>query len=129
MAEFDWGTRPIASTAASAANPSTDTLVAEVDSTAINIAVTAGIGKLPCQVNWIVGCQASTTGQFLLEHCLSTGLGSTAIRDQTLVFTPAGQSGQYNRRYLVTNGDRFRVRVLSSVTGTVAAKIQVEPLS
>ncbi len=127
MGEFDWGIRPIASTAASASNPTTATLVAEVDATAINAAITAGIGSLPCQVNWVVGCSASTTGQFLLEHCLSTGLGSTAIYDQTLVFTPAGQSGQFNRRYLVTNGDLFRVRMASTVTGTVSAKIQVEP--
>lgn len=122
MSFFTPGSKAIASTAAPAANPSTTTLVAEVDSTQLQ-----DVHQQNVQVSWLVGCSTATT--YRLEHCLSTGLGSTAVRDVSYVLVPKDQTGQYMTKHYVTEGDRFRVRVDAALaSANAAAKIIVEPL-
>jgi len=128
MAWRDWGNQPIKSTNHSDTNASTSELIAEIDSTRLAGALAAG-SQVPYMVTWVVGCNASTTVGFALEHVLSTGLGSTAVRNATYVFTPAGQTAQFVMPYLLQNGDRLRVRTPDSVTGVISAEIIAEPMT
>ena len=117
MAWRDWANPPIQSTQVASADPTTATLVAEVP----------GLQDRLYEVRWCVG--ASTGALFRLEHALSTGLGSTGIRDQVMVFTGSNQSAEYVFSYKAESGDRFRVLVNSSFTGTVSAKISAEVMT
>lgn len=133
MAWYAPGNAPINSTGdGNVSNPSTASLIAEILPAQLAIATqsaTAGSGSpVAMRVTWLVGTNQSTVATFRLEQALSTGLGSTAIRDQTLVATPAGQSAQYVLNYVVQPGDRLRAILNSSLTGTAYAKIQAEPL-
>ena len=129
MAWRDWGSTPINSTGGSSAdgletNPSTATLIAEVDSTQL---AQVALGGSLYQVTYIIG--ASTNVTWMLEQALSTGLGSTAVRDRTYIQTPTGQSGQYILTYKLERGDRIRCRLQSAITGFATAKISAEPLT
>ena len=127
MSFFGWGNRTSYSTASTGvSNASSAALLAEIDinGTLVGSAVSGGA---PYQVTWIVGCQ-TTLATFRLDHALSTGLGSTAIRNRTLVMVSSGQSAQFITRHTVESGDRFRVLVDSTVTALTSAKIGVEPL-
>jgi hypothetical protein len=117
MSHRDWGNPPIQSTQAASSDPSTSTLIAELNSS------NGLIGGL-YEVRWAVG--ASTGALFRLEHALSTGLGSTAIRDQAMVFTGSNQTSEFVFNYKLEAGDRLRVLTNSSFTGSVAAKISAE---
>ena len=125
MAWRDWGNPPINSTGAGfVSNPSTSDLVAEIDSTQLATILSGGQSFM---VTWVLG--GSTTLTWRLEQVLSTGLGSTAVRDLTLLTTPTGQSGQYTWTYKLEKGDRLRALLNSSVTATAYAKIIAEPLT
>jgi hypothetical protein len=128
MSFFGTGNRTVNSTTLGlTSNPTTATLLAEIDCNSTMATVRRG-GE-PWQVSWIVG---STGAQvtFQLEQCLSTGLDmSTAGRDQTVVMVSSGQSAEFVTKHNVESGDRFRVRVNSSFTGAAAAKIIAEPLA
>jgi hypothetical protein len=129
MAYYALGNPSVSSTgAAFVADPSTATLVAELDSTRLGTAHFLNGQSKDFRITSVVGGNASTNVQWLIEHTLSTGLGSTAIRNQFGVFTPAGQSAQYVWQWRAEKDSRFRVRVNSSVAGTVAANLQAEPL-
>jgi hypothetical protein len=124
MAYFESGNTPIQSTSAPlGSDPSTSTLLAEIDSTQL-------AGTLPggqnYQITAIVG--ASTNAQWLIEQCLSTGLGSTAIRTLTSILTPTAMSGQYTWKWKLEQGDRIRARVNSSFTAVTSVKLFAEPL-
>lgn len=124
MSWHTFGTPVVTSTTGLTTNPSTSDLLAEIDSTQLN-RIPAGGQNFG--VTWIVG--GSTNITFQLEHALSTGLGSTAWRDQTLLFTPTNQSAQYVTKLRLEVGDRLRVRVNAGIAaGTAAAKIVAEPL-
>lgn len=129
MSFFGTGNRTITSTGmtGSTAAMTTATLLAEIDCNSTMATIRAG-GE-PWQLTWIVG--SGTTGvAFLCEQALSTGLDmSTAGRDQFTVFVSSGQSAQYVTKHNVLPGDRFRVRVESTVTGRGSAKIIGEPLA
>lgn len=116
----DWGNSPLKSTQAAASDPSTSALIAEINSS-------NGIGAGLYQVRWAVG--ASTGALFRLEHALSTSLASTGIRDQTMVFTGSNQTSELVFNYKLEAGDRLRVLVNSTFTGSVAAKIEAEPFT
>ena len=120
----DWGSVPVNSTGGLETNPSTDTLIAEIDSTQLGAVLSGGSVY---QVSWLVGASTNAVWQF--EHCLSTGLGSTAIRDQAFVQTPAGQSGQYVLSYKLQKGDRLRARLQAAITGVATCKISAEPMT
>src|SRR5690242_1289466 len=76
MAYFDWGNRPIYSTnnVGQVANPSTATLVAEIDSTQLGtVNFVTGQSRL-FRVLWILGSDTSATWQ--CERAASTALNS-----------------------------------------------------
>jgi hypothetical protein len=117
MGVFDWGSPPIHSAQVEQTNVSTITLIAEIDSTVLGTAhFKDGQSKL-ADVAWIVG--GSSNAQFLLEHALSTGLGSTGVRKVTGVYTIHSQSQK---------DDRLRVRCASTLTAAFAS-IQAEYLT
>lgn len=125
MAVRDWASVPVNSTGAGmTTNPSTSDLIAEVDSTQLNQVL--GGGSL-YQVSWILG--ASTNVVWQLEQCLSTSLSAAAVRDVSIVCTPANQSGQYILTYKLEKGDRLRARLNSAITGFATAKISAEPMT
>lgn len=126
MSFFGWGNRSYNSPSTGAiSNPSTATLIAEVDLNSTMGMVKSG--GAPFQVSWIVGA-GTTLATFYFEQALSTGLGDTAIRDHTAVLVSSGQSAQFVTKHNVEPGDRFRIRVGSSLTGSVVGKIIAEPL-
>ena len=128
MAVHDWGNQVVHSTGANtASNPSTATLVAEIDSTQLR-GVTGTPGRrVPCRLTAIIG--GSTTCDWRIEQARSTGLGSSAIRQVVPILTPTGQSGQYVVGLTIEPGDRVRARLNSSFTGTANAFLQIEPLT
>lgn len=105
-------------------NPSTSTLIAEIDST--QLAQVMKGGSL-YQVAYIIG--ASTNATWVLEQASDTGFSSGSIRDRTYVQTPANQSGQYILTYKLEKGDRLRCRLQAAITGFATAKISAEPLT
>jgi len=126
MAFRDWGSTPLNSTGGDSgdgleSNPSTATIIARVTPTQLQ-----GQGIL-FQVTYVIG--ASTNVIWQLEQCLSTGLGSTAVRDLTYVQTPANQSGQYILTYKLEAGDFIRARLQSAITGVATAKVMCEPIT
>jgi hypothetical protein len=134
MSWFTLGTSAIASTQGIATNPSTATLLAEIDSTQLGRhVVPQGGGNF--QVTWICGSQ-STNVLWQFEQCLSTGLdvstsGSTqdgAIA-QTFAYTPINQGAQFITKHKLNRGDRLRARINASISaGTATCKIIAEPL-
>lgn len=125
MAYFESGNVPIMSTGAGyGSDPSTATLLAEIDSTQLGTILSGGQAF---QVTAILG--ASTNAQWLVEQCLSTGMGSTAVRASVTLITPTNMSGQYTWKWKLEPGDRLRARVNSSFTATTSAKLLAEPLN
>lgn len=135
MAIRNYGNVPLVSTtAASAADPTTSALVAQLELPSLG-----GSTLVPTlyEVRYLVG--ASTGAIWRLECCLSTGLGSTAIRladndstnafQRAVVFTASNQSAEFVLTQQARPGDRFRVVPFSSFTGTGAAHIEAEALS
>ena len=124
MAWHMWGNKPITSTQGIASNPSTATLVAELDSTQLNTASYVGSQNGLFQVSWLLGCDTSATWQ--LETCGSTA--STAGIDVLFVKTPTGQTGQFVTQHQLGKDYRIRARVQSTFTASAAATIQAIPL-
>src|SRR3990167_2698676 len=113
MSFFGWGPNSIESTTKGVQTTlSSQTLLAEVDLNSSMITVPAN-GRC-FGVTWIVGTP-STGAVFLLDHALSTGTASTGIRNQTVVSVSSAQSGQFFTKHQAVAGDRFRVRVASSI--------------
>lgn len=105
-------------------NPSTSDIIAEIDSTQFaNVTPRGGVYLVTMELG------ASTLATWQIEQCLSTGLGSTAVRDLTFIQTPSGQSGQYQLTYKIEQGDRVRARLQSGITGVATAKLSAEPLT
>jgi hypothetical protein len=72
---------------------------------------------------------ASTIANWKLQHVLSTGLGSTAIRNEKYVFTGTNQSAEFVFLYKAEAGDLFRVVTSTSFSGTYGVHIQAEVVS
>lgn len=121
---YSYGNRPIVSTQAEATNPTTGTILAEITGLAADLYEAR------------ILCGASTLATMLIEQCLSSGLGSTALRSSggngelgvRTVYTPVQQTAQYMLRFNATAGDRIRVRT-SALTGTAAATIILESVT
>lgn len=125
MSFFGWGNRGIESTNKGVqVTLSTQTLLAEVDLNGSNATIIAG--GAPWGVTWIVGT-GTTQATFLLDHANSTVTTVGGITNQTVVQVSSGASGQYYTKHNVVAGDRFRVRLASSVVNA-NAKIIAEPL-
>lgn len=124
MSFFVPGAPPVNSTSGQLTDPSTSVICAELDSS--NFLSTRG-GIYSVQM-W---CGCSTVAEFWLEHCVSTGLGSSAIAERTIVRVSANQTPQYIKKFKLANNDRIRVRVGVAITGTQTAevKLQAEEIS
>lgn len=122
----DWGNPPINSTTAQpVSNPSTATLVAEIDSTQLltqNLVTGQSLNML---VTWIVGSDTLATWQ--LEQATSTALSAGVA--PIFLKTPTGQSGQYLTMHRLGPNDRLRARVQSTFTASVTAFIQAEVMT
>jgi hypothetical protein len=130
VAYYDFGNPAINSTgAAFVTDPSTATLVAEIDSTQLGTKDFATGQTAHYRVTSILGSNASTNAAWLVEHAISTVLGSTAILDQVGVFSPAGQSAQYVWHWELQKNSRLRCRLNSSLAGLVSANLQAERLT
>lgn len=109
-------------------NPSTQTLLAEIDFNGSNASISAG-GKV-WGVTWIVGA-GTTLAVMNLEQSQSTDLDmtqSTSYRRSITVQVSSGQSAQFFTKHTIERGDRLRVRMNSTVTGVANASISAEPL-
>lgn len=123
MSFFAPGNGPITSTAGIASNPSTTTILAELDSTNFASSGKARLYTVNC---WLGG---STGGLWTLELATSPNVDSTSIVEQTTIWTGSGQTSQFVKKFKVEGSQRIRVRHLSSVTGSFAAKLQAEELA
>ncbi len=123
----DFGSQPIKSTRGLVAGStiSTNVPIAEVDST--QLGSTSWVKQRTFLVSWVIG-SATTISRWRLEQTLSTGVGSTAIRDQTNVFASSNQSAEFMMTYTLEPGDRLRARLASTVAGDASAKISAEPI-
>lgn len=121
----DWGNHPINSTFALASNPSTSTLIAELDSTQLGTQNLAPNQKLLMRVNWILGSDTNAIWQ--IESASSTGLGN--VVDAVFPMTPAKASGQFVTYHEMFANYRLRARVQSTFSGTAAAYITAEKLT
>lgn len=121
MIWFNWGNPPIASsaTAQPVSNPSTSTLINEIDSTQLGTVNFVGAQTRKYQVTWIVGADTNATWQ--LEQANSTALGASTTT--IFVKTPTAQSGQYVTYHELGVNDRLRARVNSTFTGNATAFI------
>ena len=125
MSWFGWGPNSIESTTIGVqVTLSTQSLLAEVDLNGTNASVPAG-GQV-WGVTWIVGTP-TTLATFLLDHASSTDTTTSGIRNQTVVECSSGQSAQFFTKHHARQGDRFRVRLASSIV-SANAKVIAEPL-
>ena len=136
MSFFGWGPNSVESSQLGlVTNPTTATLLAEVDLNSSMVHVKAGGQTFG--VTWILSVP-TTVATFLCDHALSTGVASTGIRNQIAAPLSSNQTIQLFTKHHVQStqqttaaagqGDRFRVRLASSFTGSAGAKIIVEPL-
>lgn len=119
MAFYLPGTPPVNSTGARLTDPSTSDLLAELDSS--NFGSTRG-GIYILSV-W-AGC--STVADLVLEQCLSTGLGSSAIREYTYLRVSPNLTPQYLKAFKLEPGDRIRVRPATAITGTQTCEVKLQ---
>lgn len=129
MAFFITGNKPIHSTTALFVNnPSTASLIAEIDFNGTN-ASSAHAGGRVYGVTWILGTQ-TTLALFVCEQSNSTALALSSAGEYGF-FAPmsSGASQQFFTKHDIQNGQRLRVRVASSYTGVATAYIMAEPLA
>ena len=113
----DTGNPPHNSTTSLANGQSTSALLAEISTLSHGL----------YEVRWIVGGSSNATWK--LEHALSSGITDTSYRDLVYSFSAPFQSALYVQTYKIEDGDRLRVRLASTVTGTYAGHISAEQLT
>jgi hypothetical protein len=130
------GVPSVTSTAGTATNPTTAVILAQITSTGPSS--NGGLNSSMVQQTQIAGYfylgTSTQATEWWIEHCLSTGTGSTALRGngfqgRTVVVTASGQTSQFVQRFDLTKGDFVRVRIAAAFTGTANAKIQAEVIS
>jgi len=130
MSWRDWGNQPIWSTGSGlVSNPSTNTLIAEIDSTQLGTVGFAANQHKVIEVTWLVGADTSATWQLEVANSTTLTAGPSTSVDMVWVKTPTGQSGQYVTRHKVGPNARARARVNSTFTGSATASIQAEFLT
>jgi hypothetical protein len=127
MSFFLTGSAPINSTFAPATDPSTTTLLAELDSSNFLLSANATRERIYGVNVWVGG---STGAYWVCEHATSTAVNSTSVVDRVFFRTASGQTSQFVHKFRLTNRtDRIRLRHVSSVTGVFEAKLQAEELA
>lgn len=132
MGLYEWGSPPIHSTGSGeASNPaSTGVVVAEIDSTQLSL-ITNGLSgprshAVPVRLSATLG--GDTLCSWRVEQSVSSTI-TDASRVSIPINTPTGQSGMYVYTLMVEPGDRIRARTASTITGTLRAFLQVDPLT
>lgn len=125
MSFFLTGNVPINSTYGSVSNPSTATLLAELDSSNFQIGSSFVVGRTYVVNAWLGG---STGGAWVVESATSTALNASV--DRFLLRTASGQTSQFVMKFRLTAPtDRIRVRHESTVTGSFEAKLSAEEIA
>ena len=128
MAWYDSGNPPICPSTTFAqpvSNPSTATLLCEIDSTQLGTKDFATGQSAIYRGTLLVGGDTNLVVQF--EACKSTALSaSTQIY---YLRTPTAQSGQYVLNFVLGPNYRLRARMVSTVTTSVVCSIQAERLT
>lgn len=125
MSFFLPGVVPVNSTFASVADPSTATLLAELESTNFQVPAASVTARLYAVYAYLGG---STGAAWVVESATSTALGASA--DRFFVRTASGQTSQFVFNIRLTAGtDRIRVRHASTVTGSFEAKLSAQEIS
>lgn len=127
MSWYDTGNPPITSTATAqpVSNPSTATLLNEIDSTQLGTAGFAIGFQQNYRVTWFVGGDTNLTLQ--LEAA-----DSTALANSTQIYyvkTPTAQTSQYVMNFRLGKDYRLRARCVSTATTVVTCSIQAEALT
>lgn len=124
------GVPAVNSTEGTATNPDTTTILALVSSTGVSSAAGLFSSRVPrVQATVFAYLGASTLAEWWLEHCLSTGLGSTAVIDRTVLYTASRQTSQFVKKYDLVRGEFVRVRLGAALTADASAKLQAEPIA
>lgn len=125
MAFFLTGSRPINSTEGPSNNPSTTTIIAELNS--------SQFAPNPKQLTRVYGMNfwlgGSTGGYWAIEQATSTAISSAVIVDAFYPRTASGQTSQFVRKFTMGPTDRIRCRLVSSATALYEASIQAEELA
>lgn len=130
MAWYDWGNQTILSTGAGlVSNPSTSTLIAEIDSTQLGTANFVANQHRVLAVTWLPGADTSATWQLEVAHSTALTAGPSTSVDMLWVKTPSGQTGQYMTRHRIGKDGRVRMRVNSTFTGNATGSIVAEYLT
>ena len=115
---------PINSTFAATADPSTATILAELESSNFGNN-THQRGDRIYGVNiWVGGSTAAT---WVIEQATSTALAATV--DSLTVRTASQQHSQFLKVFKLAANDRIRVRHASTVSGTFEAYLQAQELA
>ena len=124
MSFFLPGVVPINSTFAPVNNPSTSSLLAELDSSNFGVAAGSAISRMYSVCIYAGG---STGGYWVAEKATSTALGATT--DSLFFRTASGQTSQFVWKVTLTAGtDRIRVRHASTQTGLFDCKLCAEEI-
>ena len=124
MSYYASGNRPIFSTTAPTAAPSTATIIAFLDSTQLGTASFASGQSLDYRITLIAGCDTNAAWQF--ERAESSTLADGAA--ETVWFrSPSNQSGQYVFAMRLEKNQFLRTR-MASTGANAMAYIQAEPL-
>lgn len=129
MSFYAEGNPPVNSTTglSPVVNPSTSSLIAEVDSTQLGTAFLTAGQKRQFRVTWLVG--ATTNATFQLEQVESTALISSTNPTTVIAYSPTNQSAQYITNHDLIQNSRLRVRLNSTFTGSASAYIQAEAIA
>ena len=123
---YDWGNQPVWSTTTPQANPSTSTLLAELDSTQLGTKNFIAGQSQGFRVTWIIG--GDTVCAWQLEQCASTALNAGTVTFYPR--TPVNQHSQFVTTHVLELNHRLRARLASSNAGAaVHASIMAEPLT
>jgi len=104
-------------------SPSTSAILAEL--TAENFESTKPNRQYVVNA-WLGG---STAGAWVLELATSSNVDSTSILNQVVLYTAAGQTSQFVKRFTVNGHQRIRARHFSSNTGSYGAVLQAEEIA
>lgn len=125
MASLNWGNKPVFSTQAPTAAPSTSAIIAALDSTVLGTAFFQTGQSMIGRVTLIAGCDTNAAWQF--ERADSSTLAD-AVPETVWFRSPANQSGQYVFNMAMEKNQFLRLRMAS--TGANAnGYIQFEPLT
>ena len=124
MAFFAPYNPPVNSTFAAESNPSTATIIAELESSNFGNNTHQRSDRIYGVNIWVGGSTAAT---WWIEQATSTALTDTT--DRLTVRTASQQHSQFLKVFKLAANDRIRVRHASTVTGTFEAYLQAQELA